>query len=146
MSKSKIILIVIISVVAICLIDNIFSREEYFKGIITSKKYKDKLTYSVVGNNSRTGHTVFNTPTYDPNGYILFIKDKNDNQIALRSNQDTYLKAYKGDSVKYRLSKGLFSKKIWNSSIIEVIPNFENRKKSSNNKPLLLEELFLIEN
>ncbi len=92
-------------------------------------------------NNTRTGHSVVNTPTYDPNGYRLIIKDKNDNQIVIRSNSDIYTKAYKGDSVKYRVSKGLFSRKIWKASIVEIIPNFEYRKQFLNKKLSPLEKL-----
>ncbi len=134
MSKLKIIFIVIISAIAICLTDNIFSREEYLKGIVIKKGYRDKMIITATGNNTRRGHTVVNTPTYDPNGYIIFIKDKDGDQIVIRSNRDTYTKAYKGDSIKYRLSKGFFSRKIWTSSIVEVIPNFENRKQFLNKK------------
>jgi hypothetical protein len=141
-SKLKIIFSIIILAVVICLADNIFSKQEYLKGIITSKTYKDKMTLTVIRNNSSRGHTVVNTPAYDPNGYIFIIKEKDNNEITIRSNNDIYLKARKGDSVKYRLSKGLFSKKVWNASIIEVIPNLENRKKMKRKTPIPFEELF----
>jgi hypothetical protein len=85
---------------------------------------------------------VVNTPAYDPNGYIFIIKEKDNNEITIRSKNDIYLKARKGDSVKYRLSKGLFSKKVWNASIKEVIPNLENRKKMKRKTPIPFEELF----
>jgi hypothetical protein len=141
-SKLKIIFSIIILAVVICLADNIFSKQEYLKGIITSKTYKNKMTFKAVGNNSKRGHTVINEPTYDPNGYIFIIKEKDNNEIAIRSNYDIYLTAHRGDSVKYRLSKGLFSKKVWNASIIEVIPNLENRKKMKRKTPIPFEELF----
>ncbi|NMH88458.1 hypothetical protein [Flavivirga algicola] len=140
MSKTKIILILITATILFYLADSSFLKNEYHRGIIIGKKYVDKITYS--GNN-RSGHNiVFPVNEYDPNGFLFFIKDKSDDEIIIRGNYDTYKTSYEGDSIKYRLSKGFFTNRIWNSAIVEIIPNTRSRKQSSDKNLTPLEKLF----
>ncbi|WP_203256553.1 hypothetical protein [Hyunsoonleella ulvae] len=141
MSKVKIILILILCVILIGVADNIFSKDEYQRGVIIKKGYINKITYTASGNNSRTGHTVIKTPTYDPNGYLFYIQDKSNNEIIIRTNYDIYKTSHEGDSVKYRLSKGCFSKAILESAIVELMPNVENRKRFSDKNLTAIERI-----